>query len=261
MILKTRSESHSLAVLSTNSRATQIQLDIDSLRYLVRRVTYHSEIDVQIIGRYEDRLNQAMTIDDVQAIVDDLFSSVQSGQPSIESQTKVESPASTPLQELCSLGLERSDALVLKLAAEKVLAGRHNAEVISVPALVDDLHAEGLTHDDVADSVELLHKKGFIKAQGRHSRFFQLSTVGFDAYLRCFHESYVDDFEQICSAIVIDGLTNDLEIVQKLGLPRPFVSHVFDVLDMNQLCDVSRTSAGSTIYNVSVELRRKLREN
>ena len=246
-------EAQSLAILSSNSRATNIQADIDSLGYLIRRVTLHSRVDAQRFGDCDGRLHDATSVEQVESILADLFSSEHGVEGDVDDSGTEESP----LAKLCSLGLERSDALVLQAAGAKVLNGKHNADVVSVPALIEEVEELGVTHSEVEDAVEVLYKKGLIRADGRYSRFFQLSAAGFDGYLRCFYESYVDDFERVCSAIVNDDLKNDRDLVERLQLPRPFVLNALDVLEMNNLCNVSRTNSGSTITHVSVELRRK----
>lgn len=254
----TYSSTNELTLLSTASKSSKTQGDISFLRYLIRRVLYNSDVDHPIIGKHESRINNATTVDNIQQIVEEIFTHPEDNFAPLDDSTVNENTVPvTPLEKLYSLGLEHSDALFLKYLGEKVLAGEDNRSSISVHSLVLNMESDGITYDTIANSIESLHLKAFINGSGgRHSRFAQISTIGFDAYLRCYYESYRIDFESVYSVIVSENLTNHFEISSRLDLARPFVLHVMDVLEMNKLCTVNRSNDGANISYISDKLRQ-----
>jgi tRNA A-37 threonylcarbamoyl transferase component Bud32 len=250
----------SFAALSSQSRETRIQNDIDYLLTLIRQTIHHSHIDTRLVGEFDSRLRGVMPLDSVHVIVEELFTRIEN--PSRPEQHESQAAANlSPLEQLCATGLEHADAMVLKEAGDKLVASRHNRDVLSAPAILESLTAQGLAYRDITEAIEALDQGGFIDASaGGNSRFFQLSFTGLDTYLRCCYDKYEKAYSRICFAIVNDDVGNDVELSQHLEIPRPVVLHVLDVLEAQNLCNVSRTNMGTRVIGVSVDLRRKCRK-
>jgi hypothetical protein len=241
----------SFGQLSTMSRGAAIQADIDYCRIIVFKAVSHTDILPSKIQEIDEQLQSATTIDAMRRIVNDVLVA-KGGEPSAHQRTSVES--------LVKHGLNATDAMVLKCAGDEQLSKNHNGEVISVPGICERLGTDGISEEQVLDAVELLHDKGFITGHGRFTRYFQLTTSGFDAYLTVFVENYDRDFGTVCKEIVNTDNVDDRAICSATGIVRPIVLHVIDHLESMGLVNASHTSAGSHVYHVAVELRRKLKE-
>ena len=243
----------SLGHLSKLSREGAINSDIDYCRGLIFRTISHSVLPPSAIARLDAALGAATSLQDLKDVVANRF------QGSTMVSRNATSSSVDPLSMLCNYGLERVDALVLKTVSEKILSGRFLHDPIMVPGVISALKAEGIEDGDVLDSIEHLNNKLFIKATGgRFSRYFQLLRDGFDAYLHCFYNEYDLHYSDVKSAIVKGGLTTDSEVSEHLGLPRPLVSHFFDILELRGLCEMSHTNMGAKVIHISVELRREV---
>lgn len=241
----------SLGHLSTISREGAISSDIDYCRVLAYRVVSHSVLRPSVVTRIDLALAKATSLQELRDVVSDQFQGVA------ESDSSVRSSTPDPLAKLCAYGLERTDAIVLKAVSEEVLTGSHILQVIMVSQLISSLKAEGLNDEDVLDSIEHLSNRSFITATGgRFSRYVLISGDGFDAYLQCFYSEYDLHFSEVKAAIVKGELITDE--AGQLMLPRPLLSHFFNILESRGLCDLSRTNVGARITNISVELRRQV---
>jgi hypothetical protein len=152
-------------------------------------------------------------------------------------------------------GIERIDALVLKLAGDALLQGKHSCAVVSVKAICDALKDMDASEEQVFESVEVLEQSGYIKSSGRW--WFQVGRFGFGQYLENFRSSFADDYQSICSEIVNHGRHTDTEIADASKVPRPIVQHVIDDLDNKGMLQVSRTNSGYSICDVYAQFRRQ----
>lgn len=241
----------SLGHLSTVSRDGAISSDIDYCRVLIFKVVSHSVLQLSAITRIESALTAATSLQSLKDVVSHQLRDSDASDPIARPTTP------DPLSMLCDYGLERTDAIVLKALSEEVLTGSHLHQVIMVSQLISSLKAKGLNDEDVLDSIEHLSNKSFITATGgRFSRYVLISGDGFDAYLQCFYSEYDLHFSEVKAAIVKGELTSDE--AGQFKLPRPLVSHFFNILESRGLCDLSRTNVGARITNISVELRRQV---
>lgn len=153
--------------------------------------------------------------------------------------------------------LEQIDKLVLKLAGERLLTGKHISDVVGVKALCDQLSTQDVSEAQVFESVEVLEQLGYI-AQ-RVTWWFQFKHYGISKFVLAYMPEFNEHRVSVCSQIVNQGLTLDREIASAEQLPVPVVQYVMDQLQHERLATISRTSSGYRVYDVTTGLRRSMR--
>lgn len=259
------SKSDVVSRLTSRSLAEMTEHDISELRYLLNRAIKKSVIDVNLIEKHESAIRASQSLSTAMAAVTALLedcrqppqSTGNSEPQSTTSNISVGPVSKKPFDMLLSLEIQADDAEVLVAAAQSILSGDNNRAFLNVPRIVDHFARKGRDYQSVMDSIEMLRKSRLlVTSSGPHARSMRLTTIGLDAYLRCFDENYSQKLMSISAAIVFHEFKSDRVLSESLKLPIIFVHHAMDVFDENHFCQVMTTSSGRSITSVSVKLRR-----
>lgn len=163
-------------------------------------------------------------------------------------------------------GLSAVDVAVLRAFAEKALekGSTYSVETEERWLVVS---AKGIIREDYEDALEMLDKRGYLERSPVIARVpfhFSLTVAGLETYLRKYDSSYPQTFMNVGLAILNEGLRNNHEITAAIAQPRIIVDHILRLMEMKRYIKVARVQDGmgtASIYEVSAELKRLLREN
>lgn len=154
-------------------------------------------------------------------------------------------------------GLTETDSEVLGAIGDQLLRLSHNKDLLSTRELGSLMDRKGIGENTFKDALESLELEGcFDEAGARYNDCIQLSTAGFELFLRHNYPKYNDVVLRIRDAIVEHDQLNDRSIAEFCSLPRPLVLHVLEWFKDNECCELDQSNAGSDIVQVTVKLRR-----
>lgn len=155
-------------------------------------------------------------------------------------------------------GITSVDSIVFKLACDHSIDSGQPS--VSIGTILDKLERLDISHDQVQESLEILHSRGYLKAtrvMGGLIPHVFINPYGFDLYAKQYCEGYDNLFERVCCTIVNKGKANNHELAQEIGRPVRLISHIFDVLEMKNYVRQAKVMGGHAhIHYVSPELKR-----
>ena len=119
----------------------------------------------------------------------------------------------------------------------------------------------GISHNEINDSLNILNRKGYIKAAGSMNEIavFMITTSGFDRYARQFIPNFDSICIQVISQIVNNGKTSNKTIAKEINQPLMIVSHILEILKNRGFIITAMCCGNNMILsNVSPELKRFL---
>jgi len=162
-------------------------------------------------------------------------------------------------------GLTRVDSLVLKLAGDDAIAKDY--PLGEARDIFEKAKALDIGEEDYFESLEILHSRGFIEghktvaSDDRIDRFL-MTLFGFEEYAKHNVKNYHSITESVALQIVNHNLRTNSAISSALQQPIMIINHILDLFANNGLIGVSKTVDGTNeVYNVSPELRRRLRRS
>lgn len=242
----------SVARYSTMSKESMTIADIGYAVNAFRMCLNRCNIDLSSLQDELNKLSRVQSLDEVESV---LQSFKDFANPTAQPQL-----GNGSLDVLDDHSFTLTDRLLLRMCGDVVLNGRHVAEVITAPNLVEEGMRQGHTSDQMHDSFEILGNLNvFRSGQGRFARFVQLSSFGFGLYLTAYYPKYNQLLRSVKVAIVRDSIMADQDIALHINQPLPLVQHCINVIEQEHDCKVSRTNNGFKIVNVSASLRRDVR--
>jgi hypothetical protein len=160
-------------------------------------------------------------------------------------------------------GLTRVDSLVLKLLGEHAITRGHSFG--SADGIFEKARALDIDEGNFFESLEILHSRGLIEGHktvgsGDKIDTFLMTIFGFEEYAKLYVEKYPSIVESVALQIVNHNVTTNSSISSALHQPVMVINHILALFGNNGLIGTSQTIDGTVeIYNVSVELRRRLR--
>lgn len=158
-------------------------------------------------------------------------------------------------------GLNNIDSLVLRLSCEELLkSGNHQLINPGKVFLKDGIPI--IPEEELKDSLEILDENGYIKLRrsiGGGFFPYQITDHGFEAYAEAAIPEYQEKTAAVASAIVNEDLKSNFKIRDKLNENLVIVDHILDMLALYGFVKLSKTTGGTSVYNVSPSLKRKLR--
>lgn len=160
-----------------------------------------------------------------------------------------------------SLGLSQVDALIFTQACDLSLKDADN--YISVAALYKTMADLQIPEQEFVESIEILDSKHYIEGTREFSGgipWFRVTHYGFDEYLRRTFDGYGALYDQVCLAILNQGLTDNKVIAQALNQPLSVVNHIMENLNNHGLVRAEKSiGGGQHIFGISPELKRHYR--
>lgn len=158
-------------------------------------------------------------------------------------------------------GLTAIDTLIIFRACEMTLAGRRG--YINVPDLYQGMRDLQIPEEEFVESIHVLDESHWIegiKVIGGQIPQFRMTEHGFDQYLRRIYPDYEKVYDQVCLAILNEGLTVNQEITARLAQPISVVDHVMEDLNSRGLINAQKfLGGGQKVFTVSPQLRRLFR--
>lgn len=155
-------------------------------------------------------------------------------------------------------GLTKADSIVFSLACQ--LAIDKGSEYIDTSAIRDDVLTMGITDEEFHDSLVILDEQFYIKATKVMSRqipIFQITTSGFDQYVKSQFDDYENMVAQVCLKILNEQKKLNTEIAEQTGFPLRIVDHIFETLESKGLIKQIKTMGPlNQIVSVSPQLKR-----
>lgn len=160
-------------------------------------------------------------------------------------------------------GLNRADSLILKICCENAAEADNPQYPMEQEALFKATGSEGIHPDQVAESFQILHSRGYMEARrtldGGFSTLF-VKERGFEEYAR----AYVPDYEALVRSVGLLILNQDEyraeDIAASLHARIAVVEHVMQRLASKNYITVQRTCGGHSMVfgDISPELKRWL---
>jgi hypothetical protein len=175
-------------------------------------------------------------------------------------------PAYVTSPEPAIPGLSPIDVTVLRAFAENALEKGSTFSIATEDRWLV-VNTNGITREDYEDALEMLDKRGYLERSrvvARVPPHFSLTVPGLETYLRKYDSSYPQTFTNVGLAILNEGLRSNHEITAATVQPRIIVDHILRVMEMKRYIKVARVQDGlgtASIYELSAELKRMLREN
>lgn len=167
--------------------------------------------------------------------------------------------ATTKVNEI--QGLHKIDTLIFTQACQNVLSKADKS--VNLSEIYADLKTQGISDEDILESLEVLDSKGYIEATkvlGGSIPFFTISTYGFDQFAQANIDNYEEVINDICIKLINHSLKNNVDVVEITKHPLALVNHVFDLLDNKGLINMVKALGGLYIItNISPELKRMFR--
>lgn len=155
----------------------------------------------------------------------------------------------------------KQDSLTLQRACELSMT---DDPTVDFQQLVTSLASDGLTQDEVEESIEVLNRQGYLEAETGVSVgifFVRIPDFVFDQFLAATQPDYGDTVRNVCLAFHNHGHTELESIIEFTGHTERVVRHVLVYLDHQGLATV-RSGVGGwmSVVSLSPELKRQLRE-
>ena len=156
--------------------------------------------------------------------------------------------------------LTKTDSIVFKLACDFCIQSCFfNVEV-------GHIYAEVKTYD-IADeamyeSIEILDSRGYINATrtiGGPIPLFDVTTWGFDQYVKSYISDYDNYFNDVCLKILNENMHSNIILAQSENISVTIVNHILNVLESRRLVKLTKGIGGPVlIVDISPELKRML---
>ncbi len=173
-----------------------------------------------------------------------------------------EAPRYTSLTVEQLPGLTTVDSLIVLRACEITLENRHG--YIGVADLYQQMKDLDIPEQEFVESIHVLDESHWIdgiKVIGGQIPQFRVRHYGFDQYLRRLYPDYEKVYDQVCLAILNEGLTVNQQIAERLAQPISVVDHIMEDLDSRGLVKAQKfIGGGQQVFNVSPKLSRMFRE-
>jgi|GEM_PF-4371095 len=154
-------------------------------------------------------------------------------------------------------GLRDYDIQVLKVLGEHAVAGRYHSDYILETDIAMRLQPLALTSKQIRESLSLFATEGLAK---EYSHNFQLTARGFEIYLKAFYPPFSNASSDVQRLIVFDGLKVDKDIAAETSVPISGTRFLMQRLKSARLLDLSESSDGYQVYNVTPRLERNVRD-
>lgn len=156
--------------------------------------------------------------------------------------------------------LTRLDNLVFSAACEQTMST--GWPMVHFPPLLEMLKTQGLTEDEVTESVRVLEERRKVRIYWGMGGFasFDIQLQAFEEYLKTTEPSYPAIVEEICLQFLNDINDNNEKIRLATSHKSRIVNHVLSYLADCNLIEVFEAAGGGiTVCDVSPQLRRRFR--
>lgn len=157
-------------------------------------------------------------------------------------------------------GLSTVDSIILTFACQRVMERNHPQ--IQVAALEELMNAEQIARDTFEDSLEILHRRGYIDLlRGFGSRLadFMVLFEGFEKYARQAIPGYSALITDVGYAVVNGDFGDSRKYAERREAPLYLVNHALGFLTRLDLVGTAHCGKGTfEVLRVSPELRRRL---
>ena len=158
-------------------------------------------------------------------------------------------------------GLKKVDTIIFTQSCKTTIAtgDKH----INLSEIYDFLKDHGISDDEIAESLEILDSRGFIKAQrviGGQIPFFSITQYGFDLYVRKNINDYDLLVKEVCLKILNENLMANHQIAEATNSPIALINHILETIEDKRLVKTLKALGGLyEVYYVSPELKRMFR--
>lgn len=156
-------------------------------------------------------------------------------------------------------GLTKIDSIVLRLAGEKAIENEHS--LVITDEVLNQIKALSISRQDFLDSLEVLDGEHYLELHrvfGGQIPDFSITSYGFEQYAKAFISGYDVIIKDVLSRIVNHDEMDDGTIASSLNQPVKLISHILDMLAMRGYLKTIKEGDGTSIYNVSPQLKRLL---
>ena len=157
-------------------------------------------------------------------------------------------------------GLNKQDNLVFKAACELAI---QTGDFWVYPTNIYEIVKEyDISEELLSESLNILSEEYYINAQkviGGEIVMVEITTFGFDQYVKVFIKEYDKILMSIISEIVNKDVNSNLELSQNLNIEKVIVDHVLNILEQKNYLKLAKMMGGeSVIHNLSPQLKRLL---
>jgi len=157
-------------------------------------------------------------------------------------------------------GLNIADSIVFKLICDEAMKSQDFW--MTPDNLIEGIKKFDINEDQLFQSLEILESEYFIKGtknEAGYIMFFEITTFGFDKYVRKFISEYDEKTTTIIALIVNKNIYSGEKLAEDSQIEIVLVNHILNMLESNGYLKLISTESGSLIIaEVSPKLKRIL---
>lgn len=156
-------------------------------------------------------------------------------------------------------GFSKIDMLVLKTIGD--LASSSDSPIFGPELVKESLFEFGITDSQINESLTLLNEQNFIDTQiagmNNEIAFFRVTTYGYANYAKIYYPKFQELLENSLVAIVNENIFTNDELSKYLGISKPVINRILDILSSQGYFELIKTYGGEvSLYNISTLAKR-----